>query len=128
LDEQAKNLEDEHVIARNAAISEKIKKEKSCAKKEKEFLVTSSAVAKPTIDEVKSFFLQQNFPDLEANKFFNYFSSVGWLVGGKTPMVNWQAAAQNWLLNASKFTDSIKISSRAQKLNTTTKKDYSEPL
>jgi hypothetical protein len=40
---------------------------------------------KPTLEEIKSYFLQENFPKLEANKFFNYFSSIGWLVGGKTP-------------------------------------------
>ena len=61
------------------------------------------------------------------HKFFNYFSSNGWLVGGKTPMVNWQAAAQNWILNAPKFI-SNEQPNRAKHLNTGTDKDYSEPL
>ena len=30
---------------------------------------------------------------MEADKFYNYFSSNGWLVGGKTPMKDWRAAA-----------------------------------
>ncbi len=96
----------------------------------KEFFVTSSAVEKPTIEEVKTYFQENNFPELEAQKFFNYFSSVGWLVGGKTPMVDWQAAAQNWILNSTNFnhnTDTNPIN-RPKHLNTVTDKNYAEPL
>ena len=121
-------------------------KEKSSAKKEmfstfadtdeketvksrqKESIVTSSIVEKPTIENVKSYFQENNFPEQEAQKFFNYFKSVGWLVGGKTPMVDWQAAAQNWMINAPKFISNAEQPNRAKQLNTTTDKDYSEPL
>ncbi|RVT75384.1 transcriptional regulator [Flavobacterium sufflavum] len=139
LDEQAKKNENDERFLKNETVEEK---EKSSAKKEKEFLVTSSVSSrarhlersreakdeKPTIENVKAYFLNQNFPELEAIKFFNYFSSNGWLVGGKTPMVNWQAAAQNWILNAPKFISNEPQSNRAKHLNTGTDKDYSEPL
>jgi hypothetical protein len=46
------------------------------------------------------------------------------LVGGKTPMQNWKAAAKNWMLNAEKFSPS----KTAGKLNATTNKNYNEPL
>ncbi len=82
----------------------------------------------PTIEEVKTYFQENNFPEQEAQKFFNYFKSVGWLVGGKTPMVDWQAAAQNWMINAPKFISNAEQPNRAKQLNTTTDKDYSEPL
>ncbi|HEU4790761.1 MAG TPA: transcriptional regulator [Flavobacterium sp.] len=82
---------------------------------------------KPTFDEIKTYFEQQNFPEIEAQKFFNYFSSNGWLVGGKTPMVSWTAAAENWMLNANKFNPSEKPT-RAKHLNTPINKDYAEPL
>ena len=82
----------------------------------------------PSIDEVKTYFLKNNFPDQEALKFYNYFSSVGWLVGGKTQMVDWQAAAQNWIINAPKFISNAEQPNKAKHLNTTTDKDYSEPL
>ena len=108
--------------------NENSKEEKSSAKKEKEFIVTSSVVEKPTIEEVKTYFQENNFPEQEAQKFFNYFKSVGWLVGGKTPMVDWQAAAQNWMINAPKFISNAEQPNRAKQLNTTTDKDYSEPL
>jgi hypothetical protein len=142
LGEQAQNFQNEDLISKNETTEEMPfafadtdenqtesgrQKEKSSAKKEKEF-VTSSAVEKTTIENVKNFFNQENFPELEANKFFNYFSSNGWLVGGKTPMVNWQAAAKNWMLNANKFNANEPKSDRAKHLNTTTDKDYSEPL
>lgn len=111
--------------------------QKSSAKKEEKFLVTSSVSSraqskdeKPTIEEIKTYFQENNFPELEAQKFFNYFSSVGWLVGGKTPMVDWQAAAQNWILNSINFNHNTDTTPthRAKHLNTRIDKDYAEPL
>lgn len=96
------------------------KEEKSSAKKEEKL--------QPSIEEIKTYFQENNFPEQEAQKFYNYFSSVGWLVGGKTPMVNWQAAAQNWIFNAPKFISNAEQPNKAKHLNTTTDKDYSEPL
>ena len=142
LDEQAKKFENEDSFLEKEKIEmpfafsdtdkdqteSGLQKEKSSAKKEKDILVTSSAVEKPTIENIKVYFLEQNFQEIEAIKFFNYFSSNGWLVGGKTPMVDWQAAAQNWILNAPKFISNEQQSNRAKHLNTGTDKDYSEPL
>ena len=83
----------------------------------------------PKIEEVQRYFTQQNFPDIEAQKFYNYFSSIGWLVGGRTPMQNWNAAAQNWMLNANKFSkEPEKPLLRVNQLNATTSKNYAEPL
>ena len=100
--------------------NENSKEEKSSAKKEEKL--------QPSIEEVKTYFQENNFPEQEAQKFYNYFKSVGWLVGGKTPMVDWQAAAQNWMINAPKFISNAEQPNRAKQLNTTTDKDYSEPL
>ena len=94
--------------------------QKSSAKKEEKL--------HPLIEEDKTYFQENNFQEQEAQKFFNYFKSVGWLVGGKTPMVDWQAAAQNWMINAPKFISNAEQPNRAKQLNTTTDKDYSEPL
>lgn len=83
----------------------------------------------PQMEEVQNFFTQHNFPEVEAQKFYNYFSSIGWLVGGRTPMQNWNAAAQNWMLNANKFSkESHSPPPHASKLNATTDKNYAEPL
>jgi hypothetical protein len=139
LGKQAKKNEIEKEVFKN---SEFQKKEKGSAEKEKEPPIPSSISSQschlercreaselnPTIEKVIEYFLKQNFPELEANKFFNYFSSIGWLVGGKNPMVNWQAAAQNWILNAPKFISNEQQYNRGKHLTTTTDKDYSEPL
>ena len=119
LDKQAKKFENDDGFLKNVGTE---KKEKSSAKKEKVY------VNVPTIENIKAYFQQQEFPELEAIKFFNYFSSNGWLVGGKTPMVDWRASAQNWILNAPKFISNEPQSNRAKHLNTGTDKDYSEPL
>ena len=137
LNEQAKNFEDENNIQLK---NQKSKEEKSSAKKEEkqthDFVIPSVAEvsplkkATPTIEEIKAYFQANNFPELEAQKFFNYFSSVGWLVGGKIPMIDWQAAAQNWIINSVNFihnTDTTPTN-RPKHLNTTTDKNYAEPL
>lgn len=148
LEKQSKSFEE---INNSNLEIENSEKEKSSAKKEKEEMQNeNSAFAnsdenqiknswqkssakkeeklQPSIEEVKTYFQENNFPEQEAQKFFNYFKSVGWLVGGKTPMVDWQAAAQNWMINVPKFISNAEQPNRAKQLNTTTDKDYSEPL
>jgi hypothetical protein len=139
--EEINNLSDKIVIpvyteqSRSTVVE--TQKEKSSAKKEKkndvcvipsEVEVSPLKKATPTIEEIKTYFQENNFPELEAQKFYNYFKSVGWLVGGKIPMANWQAAAKNWMLNTPKFISNAEQPNRAKNLNTTTDKDYSEPL
>jgi hypothetical protein len=93
-------------------------RQKSSAKKEK---------VSPTIEEVLNYFHEQDYPETEANKFFNYFQSIGWLVGGKTPMTDWQAAARNWMLNAPKYTSNERAEG-SRHFDTSTAKDYGEAL
>jgi hypothetical protein len=101
-------------------------KEKSSAKKEK--------VVNPSIELVKEYFLFQESSEFEAERFFNYYSSNGWLIGGKTKMKDWKASARNWMLNTSKFTintpqaNPAKEQPRAYNLHTVTDKNYAEPL
>jgi hypothetical protein len=117
LEKHTKNFEE---INNSDLKNENSKEEKSSAKKEEKL--------EPEIEEVKTYFQENNFLEQEAQKFYNYFKSVGWLVGGKTPMVDWQAAAQNWMINAPKFISNAEQPNRAKQLSTTTDKDYSEPL
>ncbi len=99
-------------------------KEKKLRQKKKE---PSTPCPIPTLTEILTYFDEQQYPEIEAHKFFNYFSSNGWLVGGKTKMKNWQASARNWILNAEKYKQPT-TENRAKNLNTTTNKNYSEPL
>jgi hypothetical protein len=82
----------------------------------------------PSLDEVLIFFKLENFPEIEAQKFFNHFESNGWKVGGKTSMKNWQAAARNWIINSQQFSMSNNFQRPHLKPNLNGNKDYSEPL
>ena len=101
---------------------EKVKKE-----------ILPSAVSKnvkfiaPTIELVQEYFKEKNKPDIEAQKFFNYFESNGWKIGGRSPMKNWKAAANNWMLNSNKF-NPIQNQPKPDNLHTNQDKDYSIPL
>jgi hypothetical protein len=105
------------------ANSQKLQKEKSSAKKEI-----------PHLDLVKEYFKFQDNSEFEAERFFNYYSSNGWLIGGKTEMKDWKASARNWMLNTAKFTvnipknTAVKVQAQAHNLHTTTNKNYDEPL
>jgi hypothetical protein len=76
-----------------------------------------------SLESVKGYFEMKQSTAIEAEKFFNHFQSNGWKVGGRSPMMDWHAAARNWILNAAKF-DKAKNS----QLHTTTDKNYGEPL
>lgn len=81
----------------------------------------------PSLDKVTAFFQSSDYPDDEASKFYNYYQSNGWLIGGKTPMADWQAAARSWMLKTikSEFHDS---SNTSRNLNISPDKNYAEPL
>ena len=74
----------------------------------------------PTKQELKSFFTDP----IELEKFFNYYESNGWKIGGRSPMKNWKAAARNWMLNAEKFNPKVQTSN----LHLNQDKDYDIPL
>lgn len=81
----------------------------------------------PELNDVLIFFEEKKFPATEAEKFYNYFQSNGWKVGGKAPMKDWRAAARNWMLNTTKFNKHEKRTQPGH-LHTGNDKDYSEPL
>ena len=88
----------------------------------------------PTFAEVKLFFEEKDIPLSEAERFFDHYESNGWLVGGKSKMKNWEAAARNWLKNSKKFNDNLKprslseVEGKRNNLQATTNKSYKEPL
>ncbi len=87
----------------------------------------------PSLEHLIIYFNEKEFSAIEAEKFFNYFESNGWLVGGKSPMKDWKAGARNWMLNAKKFNQNrVKPASQNQptpgKLQTDSRKNYEEPL
>lgn len=80
----------------------------------------------PTLEQVKSFFSENKSDHLEAEKYYNHFQSNGWLVGGRTKMKDWQAAARNWILRAKSYAE--KSNPTLQRLNAKQNTNYNEPL
>lgn len=103
-------------------------------KKSQQSNVTSSEVVKPSLEQVKEYFKQEEYSEFEAERFYNYYTSNGWLIGGKTKMIDWNAAARNWMLNTAKFTinlpqnNQVKEQPKAKHLQVVEDKNYAEPL
>ena len=53
-------------------------------------------LAPPTLPLVVEYFISLESTKVEAETFFDHFTSNGWKVGGKAPMKSWQASARNW--------------------------------
>jgi hypothetical protein len=53
----------------------------------------------PTLEEVQTRANEIGLASLEAEKFWMYFDSKGWVVG-KSPMKNWRSALSGWKLRS----------------------------
>lgn len=60
----------------------------------------SKGFIKPTPDELIAFFVEKGSDLNEAEKFWNYYESKGWVVGKNSPMKKWKASVANWLKNS----------------------------
>jgi hypothetical protein len=81
----------------------------------------------PQMEHLIIYFNEKEFSAIEAEKFHNHFQSNGWLVGGKSKMKDWKAAARNWMLNANKFQPKSNAP-QPNHLHTLNSKNYAEPL
>lgn len=61
----------------------------------------SSRFQKPTIEEIREYCLEEGY-NVDAEQFYNFYESKGWLVG-KSPMKNWRAAVCTWVKREKKF-------------------------
>jgi len=85
--------------------------------------------------EVIDFLKKENWPEIEAQKFYNHYQAIGWKVGGKTKIVNWQATAKNWMIKSKEMsvraqsrTNQKSVSQIMDNLKTNKNKNYNEPL
>lgn len=86
-------------------VPDKIQKEKR-KKKKKDI--------PPPLEHVHIYFLEKGHPANEAERFFNYYQSNGWKVGGKAKMKDWKAAARNWMLNIKKYETNTSVTERSR--------------
>ena len=104
-----------------------IGKEKKLRQKKKESKTSEVWEMIPNLEEVVRYFRQQNFSESEAEKFFNYNNSIGWIIGGKSPITDWKSAANNWILKIPNFLHHERTD-RSKHLDVSTEKNYAEPL
>jgi len=78
--------------------------------------------------EVIDFFKSKRWPVMEAMKFYNHYTAIGWKQGGKIKIVDWMASASNWILKAQEIETLKEQSHFKDNLRTTKVKDYDEPL
>ncbi len=57
----------------------------------------------PTMVDVQQFFKASNYPDQEALKFFHHYESTDWKIKGITPITDWHASANKWMINTRSF-------------------------
>jgi len=82
-------------------------------------------------NEVIIFFKEKKWSTVEAKKFYNHYQGIGWRVGGKAKIVDWQATAQSWMLKADEIKKEQTKRAPVQKLDNLkvkTDKNYGEPL
>ena len=78
--------------------------------------------------EVIDFFKKKKWPANEAQKFYNHYQGIGWKIGGKIKIEDWQAIASNWMLKANEFETADVVSQKKDNLRTNKNKDYGQPL
>lgn len=54
----------------------------------------------PPKEEVLHYFTTIKYSEKEALRFYAHYQANGWLLGGKVPIRNWQAAADKWVSNS----------------------------
>lgn len=57
--------------------------------------VKEKRFAPPTLQEVKDYCLKMGYTHVDAERFIDYYTSNGWMVG-KNRMKDWKAAVRNW--------------------------------
>lgn len=88
----------------------------------------------PTLQEIMIFFKKEGLLQNQAEAFFHHYQANGWLQGGKTPIQNWQAAANSWIVKEKNFkTHNFKNNNSHGNTSNTefgtgTAKNFAEPL
>ena len=73
----------------NLINEEKVKNKKSLSND-----IPKKRFKKPTIEEIQAY-IKEKKRHFDAERFFDYYESKGWLVG-KSPMKDWKAACRTW--------------------------------
>ena len=62
---------------------------------------------KPTVEQVQEYMDERSFFELDqAEAFFDYHESGGWVIGKNKPMKSWKASIRTWIRNGKKWSKS----------------------
>jgi SOS-response transcriptional repressor LexA len=132
---QAEKNEDENSISegKNELLENSFVTPSAVERSKKKLREKKGSEIPPDHAAVLEFFKENKASAIEAEKFYNYFQSNGWLVGGKSKMKDWKAAARNWMLNSEKFSNKTRHPElvegpKPNHLHIPNHKNYSEPL
>lgn len=120
------------IFKKNIDSNDSLKKEKKSSAKKEEKYKSNSEI--PSLESVVDYFIFKLSTETEGNRFFNYYSSIDWLIGGKTKMRDWKAVARNWMMNQYKFQPKsnrhpeLGEGLKPNHLHTANSKNYDEPL
>ena len=83
-------------------IEEDIEEEKEL---EKEYIESSVPPHAPTLDEVKKY-CDERGNNIDADKFYDYYTSIGWMSRGNIPIRDWKTKVRYWEKTEHKKTES----------------------
>jgi hypothetical protein len=88
---------------------------------------TQHKFSKPNLEDVVFYMSELNIdkPNVEANKFIDYYESVGWKIGGKSPMKDWKAAIRNWKRNLEERKNNVGYKNTNSRLTQSRPSDFS---
>lgn len=58
--------------------------------------MTEREFLSPSLNDVVILFQKKNKGKIDAEKFFNHYEGVGWVIGS-TPIIKWEAIAEKWI-------------------------------
>lgn len=77
---------------------------------EKKRKVNSKGFTPPSLDEVKAYFLEKNYNEQSAVKFFNYYDSANWVDSNNNQVKNWKQKANGvWFKPENEMRDPDKL-------------------
>ncbi|MCD9017510.1 hypothetical protein [Parachryseolinea silvisoli] len=79
------------------------------------------------IQEAQEYFTEQLSTAAEAEKFFDHYQAVGWVIG-RAPIKDWRAAARKWIKNAKNFNHANNNTQPIPGPLNTGPKSYSKPF
>lgn len=69
----------------------------------------------PSFDHVQVYFLQRSLDKEEADRFYKFYSDVGWIGERGKPIRNWKTAAGKWIWNIMISNPYLRMVNRSQR-------------